>query len=285
MSASEPSTAADAGTPFRLLRRLLALLGRPPVKLLAYVGGLTWLILDAFGWIVRSLVLGEVRFGWAALWSQMVRVGVRATGVVLLVAASIGVILALQMAPPLEPWGQVDRVADLIAIAIYRELGPLMSAIVLAGFAGAAIAAELGTMVVGEEIEALEAHALDPIRFLVVPRLLATTFSLLALTVLAELVAVASGGIVGVFFLDIPPAIYLDNTIAQLSLADFFTGLSKAGVFGLLLGAIACYNGLAVTGGAAGVGRATTRTVVYTIIAVTLADLLFTATFYVLGWT
>ncbi|MDX1681730.1 MAG: ABC transporter permease [Phycisphaeraceae bacterium] len=266
------------------IQRSLAMIGGPALDVLDFIGGVTYLVLDSATWIGRSLVQRDIRFGRTALWSQMVRVGTRSIGVVTLVAMCIGLILALQMAPPLEPWGQVERVADIIAVAIFRELGPLMSAIVLTGFAGASIAAELGTMVVGEEIEALEAHALNPIRFLVVPRLIATTVSLVVLTVFAELVAVGSGWLIGVTLLEIPSAVYIDNTITQLQLSDFFTGLWKAGVFGLLLGAIACYNGLNVTGGAAGVGRATTGTVVYSIVGIIFTDLIFTALFYVLGW-
>jgi phospholipid/cholesterol/gamma-HCH transport system permease protein len=155
---------------------------------------------------------------------------------------------------------------------------------VLTGFAGASIAAEIGTMVVGEEIEALEAMALNPIRFLVVPRVVATTLSLILLSVLSDLMSVIMGCVAGVFFLDIPYELYKQNTIDQLKLSDFTTGLLKASVFGLILGLIACQNGMRVTGGAAGVGKATTATVVQTVVSVVLADLLFTAIFYALGW-
>ena len=214
----------------------------------------------------------------------MNRVGVRSIGIVGLVSGSIGIILALQTSPSLATFGQIDKVANLIAVAVFRELGPLIAAIVLTGFAGASIAAELGTMVVGEEIEALEAMALNPIRFLVMPRVVATTLSLILLSVLSDLMSVIMGGVAGVFFLDIPYELYKQNTIDQLKLSDFTTGLLKAAVFGLILGLIACQNGLRVTGGAAGVGKATTNTVVQTVVSVVLADLLFTSIFYALGW-
>jgi phospholipid/cholesterol/gamma-HCH transport system permease protein len=215
----------------------------------------------------------------------MVRVGVRSVGIVMLVSGCIGFILALQMEPPLADFGQTDKIANIIGVAVFRELGPLVAAIVLAGFAGASIAAEIGTMVVGEEIEALEAHALNPIRFLVVPRVLATTVSLVLLTVIGDLTSVAAGGLMTIEFLGVPYELYKSNTIDQLKVSDFFTGLIKAAFFGLILSAIACYNGLKVTGGAAGVGRATTGTVVQTVVAVIIADLLFTAIFYRIGWT
>jgi phospholipid/cholesterol/gamma-HCH transport system permease protein len=265
--------------------RLLDRLGAPAVRGLAYLGGLANLTLDAGGWLYRSLILRRFRFGRAGLYSQLVRLGVRSVGVVMLVNLCIGLILALQMAPPLRNFGQTDQVATIIAIAVVRELGPLIVAIVMTGFAGAAIAAEVGTMVVGEEIEALNAHALNPVRFLVLPRMLATVVAMLVLTIIGEIVAIWGGYIMGTRFLDIPSGLYLSNTLDILDVQDFLTGLIKAGVFGVVIAAIACYNGLNVTGGAAGVGRATTYTVVYSITLIIFTDLIFTALFYKLGWT
>lgn len=249
------------------------------------VGGVTFLVIDVLRWMYRAIVRREVRFGKTALVSQIVRVGWRSIGIVMLVSACIGFILALQMYAPLGEWGQQDKIANIVGVAVFRELGPLIAAIVLTGFAGASIAAEIGTMVVGEEIEALEAHALNPIRFLVMPRLIATTLSLVVLTVIGDLTAVFAGGVMSVSFLGVPYGLYKDNTLTALTSDDFITGLVKAGVFGVILGSIACLNGLKVTGGAAGVGRATTDTVVQTIVWVILADLLFTTLFYILGWT
>ena len=248
------------------------------------VGAVTLLGALVFQWLHRALLLRRVRFGFPASVAQMVRVGVRSISIVMLVSGCIGIILALQTSPSLRDFGQTDKVANLIAVAVFRELGPLVAAIVLTGFAGASIAAEIGTMVVGEEIEALESMALDPVRFLVVPRVVATTISLVLLAVIGDLTSVIMGGVTGVFFLDIPYELYKSNTINQLKVGDFTTGLFKAGVFGTILGLIACHNGLRVTGGAAGVGRATTDTVVQTVVTVVLADLLFSALFYAFGW-
>lgn len=285
---STPSSHADASTqqpePGRA-HQFLDRLGAHPMHLLDYIGGIIYLLLETMLWVWRGLVLRRVRFGRFALYSQICRVGVRSVGVIALVSGSIGLILALQMAPPLEQFGQTDQVATIIAIAVVRELGPLISAIVLTGFAGASIAAELGTMVVGEEIEALEAHALNPVRFLVMPRVLATTLGMLVICIVAELIAIGAGYAIGTTVLDIPAGIYKNNTIDALDLADLFTGLIKAGVFGMIIGAIACYNGLTVTGGAAGVGNATTRTVVHCVEAIIYTDLIFTAVFFALGWT
>lgn len=269
----------------RLVRGTVALIGASFLEMVIYVGGLLNLSVDTFSWFWRSAVLRRVRFGRFALYSQMVRLGVRAIGVIILVSACIGLILAMQMAAPLDEFGQAERVSTIIAIAVVRELGPLISAIVLTGFAGAAVAAELGTMVVGEELEALQAHALNPVRFLVLPRTLATTICLVVLAIIGVTVALASGWLMGVTMLGIPSGIYIDLTIEALDLGDYFTGLFKAGVFGGLIGTIACFNGLAVTGGAAGVGRATTNTVVHSIVAIIFTDLIFTAVFYMIGWT
>ena len=247
------------------------------------VGALYWLCVDTLTWAWRAFVVRQVRIGLGAITAQIVRVGVRSISIVMLVSGSIGIILAFQTSPTLEQYGQTDKVANLIGVAVFRELGPLIAAIVMVGFAGASIAAEIGTMVVGEEVEALEAMGLNPVRYLVVPRLVATVASLLALAVISDLTAVFSGMVIGTTVLGIPYDLYVSNTINQLKMTDFLTGLSKAGVFGLLLGLIACYNGLRVTGGAAGVGRATTETVVQTVIFVILSDLLFTALFFAIG--
>ncbi len=284
-----PDTAAPRSqstpAPPALPLRLMSIWGGLWNRSFALIGGVSYLLLDVLTWLSRAVFTRRVRLGRTALVTQMVRVGVRSIGIVMLVCACIGFILALQMKPSLAEFGQVDKIANIVGIAVFRELGPLIAAIVLTGFAGASISAELGTMAVNEEIEALEAHALNPIRFLVMPRVLATTFSLVLLTVIGDVTAVFFGGVMGVGFLGVPYELYKSNTLAQLELNDFLTGLIKAGVFGLILSAIACHNGLKVTGGAAGVGRATTNTVVQTIVAIIIADLMFTVLFFSIGWT
>jgi phospholipid/cholesterol/gamma-HCH transport system permease protein len=159
-----------------------------------------------------------------------------------------------------------------------------VSAIVLTGFAGASIAAEIGSMVVSEEIEALEAHAINPIRFLVVPRVLATTIMMICIAAVGDYLGVLGGLTVSRYFLGLDPNQYINHTFDVLKVRDFITGLIKAGVFGAIISALACHLGLSVTGGAQGVGVATTRTVVLTIVALISVDLLFTSVFYYLGW-
>lgn len=258
--------------------------GRRWLEFLELLGGFGLLLGDMLGQVRRALLAKRGRrMGWTNLWAQMDRVGVRSIPIVILVLFCIGAILALQMAPILRSYGIVSNVADIIAIAVFRELGPLVSAIVLTGFAGASIAAELGTMVVSEEIEALDAHAINPVRFLVVPRILATTAMMVCLALVGDLAGMMGGLLVSQVSLNIDWRNYIDHTFAILKVRDFTTGLVKAGVFGVIISTLACHLGLSVRGGAQGVGAATTRTVVLTIVALIAVDLLFTAVFYFLG--
>ncbi|MCA9276748.1 MAG: ABC transporter permease [Phycisphaerales bacterium] len=261
----------------------LALIGRRTIGILDHTGDVFYLFTDTSRWFLRGLFSRKYRLGKSAIVSQVCRIGVESIFIVSLVSAAVGLILALQLSPPLDDFGQRDKVANIIAVAVLRELGPLIGAIVLTGFAGASIAAEIGTMVVSEEIEALEASALNPIRFLVVPRLLASTVSMTCLGVISSFCAIVAALLISVTMLGIPYETYVDNMLTQAKLVDFWTGVAKGGVFGTLIGIIACSNGLRVTGGAAGVGRATTYTVVECVVAIVVADLVFTAIFFALG--
>lgn len=250
---------------------------------IVYVGGVARLM----GAVLRGSVLaltGRERIRLGAVSQQCFRFGVRSIPIVTLVQIFIGVILALNLAPTLQSYGQIEQTATVVAIAVFRELGPLITAILLSGFAGASIAAELGAMVEGEEIKALRAMALNPITFLVAPRVLATAFMMVGLAVLADVVGTLGGFITGVFILDINPKVYIDLTRAAVSADDYLTGLIKALVFGAIIAGLACHEGLNVKGGAEGVGLATTTTVVKSIVALIGADMVFTAVFYVVGW-
>jgi phospholipid/cholesterol/gamma-HCH transport system permease protein len=264
--------------------RPISAIGAAALGLLEFVGGLSYLLLDTAAAVRRGLFSKRGRrMGWRNLFAQMVRVGVRSIPIVSLVLFSIGAILVFQIAPVLKNYGALDRVSDIVSLAIFRELGPLVSAIVLTGFAGASIAAEVGTMVVSEEIEALEAQAIDPIRFLVLPRVVATLVMMVCVAVVGNLMGVFGGLMVASNSLGISGDQYLRHTFDAVDLDDFYTGLIKAAVFGILISSLACHLGLRVTGGAQGVGTATTRTVVYTIVALILVDLAFTAAFYAMG--
>ena len=254
------------------------------VTLLTFMGGVGLLMLDT-AWAVPAALIARRgrRLGWQNLWAQMNRVGVQSIPIVFLVMFCIGSILALQMAPTLDRFGVAATIPNIIAVAVFRELGPLVSAVVLTGFAGASIAAEMGTMTVSEEIEALEAQAIAPIRFLVVPRVLATTVMMVCLALLGDVAGTLGGMLVCSGPLDMNLRMFLHRVFSQLLVMDFLTGLFKAGVFGMLIASLACYLGLNVTNGAQGVGQATTRTVVYTIVALIIVDLMFTAVFFALN--
>jgi phospholipid/cholesterol/gamma-HCH transport system permease protein len=280
-----PTPPRAAALLHRTFVRPIALLGGAVIDGLEFLGGHGLLLLDTARAIPRGLLNKRTRrMGWENLWAQMVRVGVKSIPIVTLVMFCIGSILALQMAPILRTYGVVSQTADIISIATFRELGPLVSAIVLTGFAGASIAAEVGAMVVSEEIEALDALAIPPVRFLVLPRVLATAVMMVCVAVVGDLAGIAGGLFVGSTFIGIEPSQYLERTFDAIKVQDFITGLVKAGVFGALISGLACYLGLGVTGGAQGVGNATTRTVVYTIVALITVDLIFTAVFYYLGF-
>jgi len=251
---------------------------------LQMVGQISLLLNAAVRSAITGLFLPAERIRRQSLLFQMVRVGVRAVPIVILVGLAIGVIMPLQMYPKLDQYGQAEQTATINAIAVFRELGPLLTAIVLSGFAGASIAAELGAMVTAEEIEALQSMALNPVRFLVVPRLLATVLMTTMLAVIADVVMIAGGWLTGVK-LGIDPDVYYQLTTQAVNVTGFFTGLIKAAVFGLLIGLIACFLGLSVKPwqGSEGVGQATTNTVVYSIVAIIGADAVFTVIFYSYG--
>lgn len=269
----------------RLITKPITTLGERAIGTVAFIGQLGLLISATFGSSPRMVVRRRGRrLAWRNLAFQLYRVGVKSIGVVMLVTFAIGVILSLQIVPILEQYGAGNQIASIIGIAFFRELGPLVGAIVLTGFAGASIAAEIGTMAVNEELKALRSHAISPVRFLVVPRVLASMIMTTCLAVLSSIMGVLGGMITTRAVIDMPYSAYLDLTFAMVETTDIVTGLVKAAVFGVLIGALACQLGLAVRGGASGVGSATTRTVVISIVALTVVDLGFTAVFYMLGW-
>jgi len=215
--------------------------------------------------------------------TQAIRIGVDALPIVSLIAFLLGLIMAFQAAFQLRQFGANIFVANLVGISMVRELGPLMTAIVVAGRSGSAISAELGTMVVGEEIDALRTMGINEIRFLVVPRVYAISFTQPSLTLFANTVGILGGFLIGVLYLDLSAAAYMQQTISALTVGDLATGLSKSGVFAWIIALIGCHCGLHITGGAEGVGRATTKSVVASIFAIIVADSIFTTLSTLLG--
>ena len=211
---------------------------------------------------------------------MMLETGVHSLPILLLINFLVGVILSMQSAYQLRKFGITELVAGLVAVTICREIGPLISAIVISARVGASIAAELGTMVVGEEIMALQTMALRPVPFLVVPRFLALILMLPCLTIIADFVGMFGGYCIGVFNLDMATHQYIQGTTDTLTLTDIYTGLLKSVAFGAVIAIVSCHEGLSVEGGAEGVGLATTRSVVLSILLIIITDLVFTAIFY-----
>jgi len=263
-------------------RNLVEALGARVLDGARYAGGMALLACSTLRWALLGVFSPRIKFDRGALAWQMVRLGVKSLGIVMLVQGFIGVILALQMTPPLATYGQESQISSIIGVAGFRMLGPIITAVVLSGFAGASIAAEIGTMSVAEEIEAMKAMAINPVRFLVVPRVAATLIATVLLSVIADLMIALGGYLTARLVLG--PEVHAQYwTLMRdiLEYKDFYTGLIMAAVFGILLSLIACYEGLKVTGGAEGVGRATTMTVVYSIVAIIAAACVFTVIFYV----
>lgn len=218
-----------------------------------------------------------------ATTDQAVRIGLEAGPIVMLIGFLMGLIMAFQAAYQLRQFGANIYVANLVGLAMVRELGPLMTAIIVAGRSGSAIAAELGTMTVGEEIDALKTMGIDPIRFLVVPRVYAITFTQPALSLFSMAVGILGGFLIAVFFLDLSAAAYIKQTISALHLSNLVHGLGKSVVFSWLIVMIGCHCGLRITGGAVGVGRATTIAVVASIFSIIIVDSIFTTLATVFG--
>lgn len=215
------------------------------------------------------------RFPRDATIEQAVLIGVDALFIVGLLSFLLGLIIAFQSAWQLKQFGANIYVANLVGISMVREFGPMMTAIMLAGRSGSAIAAELGTMKVSEEIDALKTMGIDPVRFLVLPRLVALTIVQPALTLMADFIGMMGGFVIGVLLLDLSTNVYYEQTVGALTFGDFGHGLLKSFVFAWIIGITGCYTGLRIKGGAAGVGRATTKSVVVSIFLVIVADSIF----------
>ncbi|MEM7048193.1 MAG: ABC transporter permease [Acidobacteriota bacterium] len=229
------------------------------------------------------LMLGQVlrwtpRPPWEVreLLRQMVRVGLDSIPVVLLTALFTGMVLALQTFNTLQRFNAEGFVGSLVALSMVRELSPVIGGLIVAGRCGSAMGAELGTMRVTEQIDALEVMATNPIHYLVVPRVWATTLTLPMLVMMGNAVGIWGGYLIAVVLLGANPVTYMENTFQFLDLNDVASGLIKAAVFGLLIAVIGCQKGYYTEGGAEGVGRSTTEAVVMASIAILFSDLILT---------
>jgi phospholipid/cholesterol/gamma-HCH transport system permease protein len=252
-------------------RTWLHALGGKALDLVHLLGGAGLLVRDSLG----HLVLGPARrrpVGAAAFLQQSVRVGPRALGVVFVVNIFVGMILALIGGNILQTLGFVHYVGNLMSVGTVLELGPLLTGVIMTGFIGAALAAEIGTMVVREEITAIRTMALNPVRYVVAPRLLAVVVMVPCLTLLGDWLGILGGLAVARWVLDVPAVTFFHQAWQQLSPEDVWRGLIKSGIFGLVIGAVGCWRGFQVQGGAEGVGQATTRAVVSSILLIVVSD-------------
>jgi phospholipid/cholesterol/gamma-HCH transport system permease protein len=213
-------------------------------------------------------------------FAQTVFSGLDSLAIVFFVDFFIGMVLAMQSAYQLEQLGATIYVAALVGVSVTREIGPVLTSLVIAGRVGAAITAELATMKVTEQVEALETLSLNPVRYLVVPRFLALLLMLPCLVILGDLVGMFGGYVIGTTNLGLNSGLYVDTTIEFLTVKDILTGLLKSAVFSMIIVLIACHQGLSTEGGAEGVGRSTTRSVVTSFILIIIADAVLTALFY-----
>jgi phospholipid/cholesterol/gamma-HCH transport system permease protein len=257
---------------------VLAGIGARTERMLAYVGGLAGLV----GRALAALFVSPLKRGrsFQRALHQAMAVGVRAVPIITLITFFVGVIIALQGAYGLQRLGAMQLVAGLVAISITRELGPLVAAIVVIGRSGSAFAAEIGAMRVAEELDALKTMALDPVAFLVSPKLAAMVVMMPCLAIWSDLMGILGGALFGLSGAGFTFGSYFIATREALAVRDITTGLAKSLIFGIVITAVGCYEGFSTGTGAEEVGRSTTSAVVISILLVVLIDLTFTYLFY-----
>ena len=218
-------------------------------------------------------------FDWREAVSQLEAIGVRSTNLALVISLFTGMVMALQTAVALAAFGAKLYIGEAVALSIVRELGPVLTALMVGGRVGAGITAEIGSMTVSEQVDALRSLGCDPIRKLVVPRMWALLVGLPLLVVLADVMGILGGLIIATWELGLAPGFYVSHVLRIIDYGDVFSGLAKTVFFAFAIALIACYNGLHASGGADGVGRATTNTVVAIAVSVLVLDFFLTKLF------
>ncbi|MEJ2182207.1 MAG: MlaE family lipid ABC transporter permease subunit [Nitrospirota bacterium] len=233
---------------------------------------------------IFSVVLRPWTLRWRDVLFSLKRAGLTGVPIVGLIGFLMGLIVAFLSAIQLQEFGADIFVASLVAIGIVRELGPIMTAIVVAGRSGSAYAAEIGTMQVNDEVDALVTMGFEPVRFLAVPKVLATMAAVPLLTVYADLAGILGGLFIGVIGLDVTASAYLEQTRGSIYVIDMTTSLVKAVVFAFIIAAVGCHRGFRVRGGAEEVGAATTSAVVAAIFFIIVVDAVFAVVLHYAGW-
>ena len=219
-------------------------------------------------------------FKKSRIFEQAKKAGLDSLPIVSLIAFFLGMILAFQISYLMRRLGSEMYIATVVSLSIVRELGPVITSLVVAGRVGAAITAEIGSMQVTEQVDALETLATKPVKYLVVPRFLALTIMLPILTLYADIIGILGGWVISVFKIGISSRLYMIISFDSLQYKDLFTGLVKTVFFGMIIALVSCFEGFNVEGGAEGVGQATTRSVVFSFILIIICDAFITAFFY-----
>ncbi len=256
------------------MKNVITGFGNYSVRFAEYLGGAFSLFIQTLFWIAVP------PFKAKHIYEQMTKIGVDSLPISTLTSFFIGVVLAFQSAYQMKKVGALMYIPSLVSVSMAREIGPVITALVVAGRVGASIAAELGSMKVTEQIDALEALATNPVKYLVAPRFLALFTMLPLLTVYADIVGIFGGYCVSVYKLGLSHTLYLKMSFDPLVLKDIFTGLFKTLIFASIICIISCFEGMKVSGGAEGVGAATTKAVVTSFILIIASDALFTMIFY-----
>lgn len=234
------------------------------------------MLIEAFGFLP---VMMRRRSRWDVIY-QLYLGGIKTLGVVTVVALFTGMILALQSGLELRDFGQEYRIGWLVMEVMLREMGPMMTGIILAASVGSAIAAQVGTMTASEEVSALEVMSINPVRFLVTPRLLALMIIVPMVTVYTNCIGVVGGAIVGSTQLDVSFQVYFDQAFRYAKIKGLWVGLFKSFLFGIIITTVACHQGFAVRGGAVGVGNATRKTVIISFLSILIVGYIVTRLFY-----
>ena len=263
-----------AAAPPPLPLRALESVGRAALRALDALGFAATLLAQALGWLVLGRRRGQAVRA-APVFAEMMQIGVHAIPIVSLLAATVGVMLAIQGIYQLRRFGAEDQVVLGVAVGMTREFAPLITGILVAGRSGSALAARLATMTIHQEVDALHVMGIDPVRFLVVPSLLAMLLCLPALVVWADFVSLFAAGLYVASALGTTLEAYVNQTLDLLVAGDVMHGVWKSLIFAGLVALIGIVDGSAVSGGAEGVGRVTTRAVVHGITAIVLTDMLF----------
>ncbi|NLM16352.1 MAG: ABC transporter permease [Candidatus Riflebacteria bacterium] len=230
------------------------------------VGGMTILFLQTIYWTIRNIRSGK--FDVKGLIDQMAHIGVDSVLMVCITGVSVGAVLVVQIGYQFAQMGAQGYVGGVVALAMAREMAPILTSIVVAGRVGSSIAAELGTMKITEQIDALDTLATNPVDYLVVPRFWACTIMLVMLTVLVNVVGMIGGAVVAVYQIDLTLESFTNSVLEWLRVYDLFGGLFKAMVFGAIIAIIGCFKGFTTSGGAEGVGKSTTDSVVVAIMMI-----------------